>query len=74
MKANKKEQCIQNTLIKHYEKYYGLAYSYVKNENLAVQIMGDAAYKAIYFADRLMKPEQVELWIEKIVRKEAEKR
>lgn len=43
----KKEQAVERALTEGYEKYYRLAYSYVHNEADALDIVQEAAYKAI---------------------------
>ncbi len=50
-----------------YTKYYRMAFSYVHNEQDAMDIVQDASYKAIYFADKLNKPEYADTWICRIV-------
>ena len=71
MRRKEKEHLIESTLTTQYERFYRLAYSYVENETVALQIVGEAAYKAIYLSDHLKRPEHAESWIEKIVKKEA---
>ena len=47
MSDRKKEQAVERALTEGYEKYYRLAYSYVHNEADALDIVQEAAYKAI---------------------------
>ena len=71
LNGREKEELIEKTLTEQYEKFYRLAYSYVKNEPAVLRVVGEAAYKAIYFSDKLQHPELAESWIETIVRREA---
>ncbi|MDE7312578.1 MAG: sigma-70 family RNA polymerase sigma factor [Eubacterium sp.] len=65
------EEFIEQNLIENYSRYYRLAYSYVKNESDAMDIVQEAAYKAIYKSSTLKKPEYAGTWICRIVMNEA---
>lgn len=67
----KKEQAVERALTEGYEKYYRLAYSYVHNEADALDIVQEAAYKAILKSDSLKEPQYVETWVYRIVVNEA---
>ena len=71
MSDRKKEQAVERALTEGYEKYYRLAYSYVHNEADALDIVQEAAYKAILKSDSLQKTEYVETWVYRIVVNEA---
>ena len=71
MTERKKEQAVERALTEGYEKYYRLAYSYVRNEADALDIVQEAAYKAILKSDSLRETEYVETWIYRIVVNEA---
>lgn len=43
---SKNLQETENTLLKNYEKYYRLAYSYTKNKEDALDVVQESAYKA----------------------------
>ena len=60
MSDRKKEQAVERALTEGYEKYYRLAYSYVHNEADALDIVQEAAYKAILKSDSLKEPQYVE--------------
>ena len=62
---------IEQNIIENYSHYYHLAYSYVKNESDAMDIVQEAAYKAIYKSDLLKNPEYAGTWICRIVINEA---
>ena len=71
MKASEKEALVHECLIKNYEKYYSMAYSYVFCEQDAMDIVQEGAYRAILKSDLLKQPEYVDTWICKIVINEA---
>ena len=71
MRGKDKETLIQDLLVGQYEKYYRMAYSYVHSENDAQDIVQEAAYKAIYHAEKLKKPDFADTWICRIVINEA---
>ena len=71
MSDRKKEQAVEGALTEGYEKYYRLAYSYVHNEADALDIVQEAAYKAILKSDSLKEPQYVETWVYRIVVNEA---
>lgn len=71
MSDRKKEQAVERALTEGYEKYYRLAYSYVHNEADALDIVQEAAYKAILKSDSLKESQYVETWVYRIVINEA---
>ena len=71
MRGKDKETLIQDLLVGQYEKYYRMAYSYVHSENDAQDIVQEAAYKAIYHAEKLKEPGFADTWICRIVINEA---
>ena len=70
-RSRKQEDLIEQNLMENYSRYYRLAYSYVKNESDAMDIVQEAAYKAIYKSDTLKNEEYVGAWICRIVINEA---
>ncbi|MDL4842075.1 sigma-70 family RNA polymerase sigma factor [Aquibacillus rhizosphaerae] len=48
------------------DRLYRIAYLYVKNENDAVEIVQQTAYKAFISIDKLKKPEQSSAWLKRI--------
>lgn len=48
-------------------KYYRIAYSYVKNEHDALDIVGEATYKALKDLHTLQQPEYFDTWMTRIV-------
>ena len=71
MRASDKEALIHECLVQNYEKYYRMAYSYVFREQDAMDIVQEAAYRAILKSDLLKQPEYADTWICRIVIHEA---
>ena len=68
---HEKEELISRMLLDNYQKYYRLAYSYVHNEDDAMDIVQEGTYKAILHADALRKEEYAGTWIYRIMMNEA---
>lgn len=49
------------------DKFYRIAYSYVKNEQDALDIVGDATYKGLKSLHTLNNPEYFDTWMTRIV-------
>lgn len=58
---------VERILLKDYQKFYRLAYSYVKNEQDALDIVQDSAYKAMKDAKKIKNTEFASTWIYRIV-------
>lgn len=71
MKKDKREEAVSAALQTNYGKYYRLAYGYVHNEADALDIVQEAAYKAILKSDTLKEPAYADTWIYRIVINEA---
>lgn len=65
------EAIIEAQLVADYKKLYRLAYSYVHNENDALDIVQESAYKAIKNSHSLKSPQYVGTWIYRIVINES---
>lgn len=65
------EAIIEAQLVADYKKLYRLAYSYVRNENDALDIVQESAYKAIKNSRSLKNPQYVGTWIYRIVINES---
>jgi RNA polymerase sigma-70 factor (ECF subfamily) len=61
------ETQIADYIIRHKEKYYRLAYSYVKNADDALDIVQESIYKAVSYMDSLKSPEYINPWFYRIV-------
>lgn len=62
---------ISEILMENYQKYYRLAYSYVRSEQDALDIVQEGAYKAISRAHTLRNEEFAGTWIYRIMMNEA---
>lgn len=71
MKASEKEVLVHECLIRNYEKYYRLAYSYTFSEQDAMDIVQESAYKAILKSDSLKQTAYADTWICRIVMNES---
>lgn len=71
MNASEKEALIHECLIKNYGKYYRMAYSYTFQEQDAMDIVQESAYRAILKSNSLKKPEYADTWICRIIMNEA---
>lgn len=57
----------EELLLENYEKYYRLAYSYVKNEPDALDIVQESAYRVIKDCGRVREGKYLSTWIYRIV-------
>lgn len=71
MKGVDKEALVHEYLVTNYEKYYRIAYSYVFQEQDALDIVQEGAYRAILKCDSLKNPEYADTWICRIMMNEA---
>ena len=71
MRASDRGALIHECLVQNYEKYYRMAYSYVFREQDAMDIVQEAAYRAILKSDLLKQSEYADTWICRIVIHEA---
>lgn len=62
---------IEQIILKNYNKYYRLAYSYVHNEDDACDIVQSGAYKALRGSHTLHQPEYAETWVYRIMMNES---
>lgn len=69
MKTN--DAVISEILTTEYAMFYRIAFSYVRSEADAMDIVQESAYKAIYHANKLKKQEFAKTWICRIVINEA---
>ncbi len=61
------EEEAERILLKNYESYYRLAYSYVKNEQDALDIVQESAYRVIKECRKLREETYLSTWIHRIV-------
>lgn len=62
-----KEQKVEKVLLDNYDRYYRLAYSYVKIEADASDIVQNGAYKAIRSSKTLKNEEYAATWVYRIM-------
>ena len=62
---------IEQQLLADYKKLYRLAYSYVHNENDALDIVQESAYKAMKHCHTLRNPQYAGTWLYRIVVNES---
>ena len=68
---NRNDALISELLTTNYAYFYRIAYSYVRNEADAQDVVQESAYKAIYHSKKLKQPEYAQTWISRIVINEA---
>lgn len=66
MKLDLEEQVMEE-ILQDYEKLYRLAYTYVKNEQDALDIVQDSVYKAIRDIHKIRNSQYTRTWIWRIV-------
>lgn len=71
MKCSKIREQVEAKLLSSYESMYRIAYTYVRNEDDALDIVQTSAYKAIKNADSVKSEQYIETWIFKIVMNSA---
>lgn len=64
-------QKVEEKLLASYESMYRIAFSYVKNEDDALDVVQESAYKAMKNAKKVKKEEYIETWIYRIVMNSA---
>lgn len=67
MHANKMQQKVEDAVLNAYETMYRIAYTYVKNEEDALDIVQESAYKAIRNCGQVKKERYIQTWICRIV-------
>ncbi len=61
------ERAAESLLIRNYERYYRLAYAYVKTEEDALDVVQESAYKVMANCKKVEQAEYLETWIYRIV-------
>lgn len=64
---NSAKRLVRQLLTDNYSRYYSLAYSYVRNEEDAMDIVQEGAYKALRNSGSLRNPEYAGTWIYRIM-------
>lgn len=68
MGGKEKEEIVISTLLENYERFYRFAYSYVSNEQDAMDVVQEAAYKAVRSCETLKNEKYTMSWLFTIVR------
>ncbi len=66
-RSKTKESTVETLLLKNYDRYYRLAYSYVRNSHDAADIVQNSAYKAIKNSSHLKREDYAATWLYRIV-------
>lgn len=67
MRKKDLEKKVTNYIIDNKEKYYRLAYSYVKNPDDTLDIVQESIYKALSSINKLKNPDYINTWFYRIV-------
>lgn len=65
------EKVIEEILLENYDKYYRIALRYTRNEQDALDVVQESAYKAIFNENKLKNTAYADTWICRIVMNEA---
>lgn len=65
------ELLIERHLIQNYQRFYRLAFSYLKNEADALDAVQEGAYKAILNSGKLRNPAYLDTWLYRIMINES---
>lgn len=65
--GSKQETEVERLLLENYETYYRLAYSYARQEQDALDIVQESAYKAIRDCKTVRNPDYLATWVYRIV-------
>ncbi|MBO5373376.1 MAG: sigma-70 family RNA polymerase sigma factor [Lachnospiraceae bacterium] len=66
-----KETFVEEILLENYDKYYRMALYYVKDTQDALDVVQEAAYKAIFKAEKVKNIKYADTWICRIIINEA---
>lgn len=67
MQSKKKRQLVEESILSSYESMYRIAFTYVKNQEDALDIVQDSACRAIQYADSVKNQKYVQTWLFRIV-------
>lgn len=67
MNSPKMQQLVEQELLTSYESMYRLAYTYVKNEADAMDVVQESAYKAITHSSTIKNAAFIKTWLWRIV-------
>ena len=67
MNADALQKKVEEQILDSYEAMYRLAYTYVRNEEDALDIVQDSVYKAIKYSGRVRQEAHIRTWLWRIV-------
>ena len=67
MRKKSMDEEIKALLLNNYESYYRLAYSYVRNQEDAMDIVQESAYRAIKNSSSVRQAEYAATWVYRVV-------
>ncbi|NLJ88513.1 MAG: sigma-70 family RNA polymerase sigma factor [Epulopiscium sp.] len=67
MNSKQKKEYVEKEILKSYKSMYRLAYSYVKNEADALDVVQESVYKAIRSASKVKQIDYIRSWLYRIV-------
>lgn len=67
MKTPSLQQKVEEQILDNYEAMYRLAYTYVRNEEDALDVVQESVCKAIKYADRVKQEGYIRTWLWRIV-------
>lgn len=67
MRADALQKKVERTILDSYESMYRLAYTYVRNEEDALDIVQESVYKAIKHSDSIKQEAYIKTWLWRIV-------
>ena len=67
MNADALQKKVEEQILDSYEAMYRLAYTYVRNEEDALDIVQESVYKAIRYSGRVQKEAYIHTWLWRIV-------
>lgn len=67
MNSENMKEKVEQVLLESYHSLYKLAYTYVKNEEDALDIVQESAYKAIKYAGSIREEGYIKTWLWRIV-------
>ena len=67
MNADELQKRVEEQVLDSYEAMYRLAYTYVRNEEDALDIVQESVYKAIKYSGRVRQEAHIRTWLWRIV-------
>ena len=61
------KQMYESWMVEHGQRFYRMAYSYMKNEQDALEVISEATYKGLKNLHRLREPDFFVTWMTRII-------